>query len=245
MKSQIACLVLCSGFVFAQTPAIESPAAQKPIVVRWSLSDPRCTVVYLNGIGHEQFSDGARSIGVYTPIERDKNTYQVLVGVGNLRREALDVDPANMGGLSDDAPQMVMESIDADAKIAKENHSHHGWAILGAALAGGAAGAGSNKTATVNNSDGSTSTVTYHDDTATRQAARNAANNRVAIDARSAKESSHLLRRNTVLHGEEVFGFIYIQKPKGMSKKAHVGSFVVDLGDTIYVFPFANGAIPK
>ena len=150
-----------------------------------------------------------------------------------------------MGGLSDESPQLVMESIDADAKIAKQNHSHHGWAILGAALSGAAAGAGSNKTATVNNSDGSTSTVTYHDDTATRQASRDAANNRVAIDAKSATESSHLLRRNTVLHGESVFGFIYIQKPKGMGKKARVGSFVVDLGNTIYIFPYANGAIPN
>ena len=245
MRSQIACLVLCSGFLFAQAPAIQSPTTPKPIIVRWSLSDPRCTVVYVNGIGHEQFSDGGRLIGAYTPIEHDKSTYQVLIGVRNLGREALNVDPANMGGLSDDSPQMVMESIDADAKITKQNHSHHGWAILGAALSGAAAGASSNKTATVNNSDGSTSTVTYHDDTATRQANVNAANNRRAIDSKSAKEASHVLRRNTVLQGEDVFGFIYIQRPKGMSKKAHVGGFVVDLGDTFYIFPYANGAIPK
>ena len=61
--------------------------------------------------------------------------------------------------------------------------------MLGAGLSGFAAGYGSNTTATVQNSNGSTSTVTLHDNAGARQAEQDAANNRIAINTRSATEA--------------------------------------------------------
>lgn len=268
MRIQIACLMLCCGRLFAQaadpaaggdifdqvsaqgaTPtAVESSPAAKPVVVRWDTSDPRCTTIYTDGRARERITDNGRIIDVWAPElrnERDKRIYSVLVRVQNFRDEVVDVDPVHMGGLTDGSPHLLMDTIDADAMIASENRSRGRWAAVGAGLSGFAAGYGNNTTATVQNSDGSTSTVTVHDNAGTRQAEQDAANNRASINATSASEASIVLRRNTVAKAGGVAGRVYIFKPKGAGKKDHVGQFVDCLGNTIYVFPFVNGAIPK
>jgi hypothetical protein len=183
-------------------------------------------------------------LDIYLPTLRDKHTYTIMLGMVNLGTVPLDVDPANMGGLGSEAPSVVMKSVDGDALLMKENRHAHRWAILGAALSGAAAGA-STSTATVENSDGSTSNVTYHDPNATRAANADARANRDAIDGRTARVASTVLRHNTLGPGEFVVGFVYVERPKGMGKKDGMGQFVVDLGDTIYIFPFEQGRIPR
>jgi hypothetical protein len=232
-----------SNDIFDQV-ASESANTKKPEVLRWSLSDPRCTIIYTNGSPVERVSDNGHDINVMAPRVRDKHSYTVLVGVENWRQGALDVDPANMGGLTDESPQGVMLSIDGDKLLADENKSAHRRAIFGNALSGFAAGYGNNTTATVQNSDGTTTTATVHSSGNVSQAERDAANNRDAINSISASEASLMLRRNTVAQRGYVGGRVYVERPKRMSKKAHIGSFVIDLGDTIYIFPFVNGSVP-
>ena len=226
--------------VMAQT---DTPG--KPNVVTWNPSDAaHCLLVYSNGLAHEVISDRGRSIDVFAPTLANKHTYRVSVGIQNLAGGVIDVDPEKMGGVTDDATPIVMPSIDADARLAKEVQSARRRAMIGAALSGYAAGS-SSTTATIHNSDGTTSTATIHDNTATQQANTQAAANRASIDSRASAVSSTILRRNSVYPGNFATGFVYMDKPKGMGKKAHVAQFVVDLGETIYVFPFVNGAVPE
>lgn len=217
-------------------------AADKPRIVRWGPSEKECSVLYANGTARERITDAGRIIDVHAPILRDKHTFQVLVGVINVSNSDLDVNPDNMGGLAGDANAIVMRSVDGDARIDKATRSAHRWSMLGAALSGFGAGYGSS--ATVNNSDGSTSTVNYHDDSATRHVQQDAAAHHSTISATGALEGSRLLRHNTVAPGNFVMGYVYVEKPKEMSRKDRMGSFVVDFGDSIYIFPYVDGKIP-
>jgi hypothetical protein len=80
---------------------------------------------------------------------------------------------------------------------------------------------------------------------AVRQAQENGAANQAAIAGAHAAESGHVLRRNTVALASRVGGFVYLERPMAMGKKASIGSLVVNLVDTTYTFHYKNGSVPK
>ena len=227
-------ITLLSSLCYCQTPKR---------TVTWRSGSPGCQIIWTNGVPHEDLIDGARRINVFSPSLKDKKTFSILVLVENgIGLGSFEVNPAMMRASTDEIPQLELKSLSGDALIAEDARKSNRRAAIGAALSGFGAGM-SSTSGTIANSDGSTSTVTLHDTSAAQQAQRNAANTRAAINARSADESASLLRRNTLPEGGSVGGKVYMGRPKGMGKKAHIAQFVIDLGDVVYVFPFRDGEI--
>jgi hypothetical protein len=217
-------------------------SADKPKVVDWNRGYPNCTTIYVDGTPFERIVDGGRMIDVFTPILRDKHTYEVMVGVTNHGNANIDLDPSRFAALTNDASPIEMYPIDPDPKLAKEARSKGRWNTFATALA---AGSSANTQATVTDSRGNTSEVTVDNPDAARQAETNGAQRQAQIDANYATESSHVLRHNTIAPGARVGGFVYLAKPKGMNKKSRINALAVDLGDTIYIFHYENGEVPK
>lgn len=213
-------------------------------MLQWKQNDPCCSLIYSDGVAREHLADNGYEIDVWAPKVRDKSTYSVLVGIQNWTKGPVDVNPVRMGGLTDESTVGLMDSLDGDALVAKENGSAHRGSVIGNFLSGFAAGYSANQTAHVDYSDGTSGTVTVHDKSSVNEAEKEAIQRSKEIDNISAAESQLMLRRNTVAERGAVSGRVYIQRPK-MSKKAHVGCFVVELGDKLYLFPFVNGAIPS
>ena len=216
--------------------AILSPLlAQQPTTINWGDKGAPFRVIYINGTPVERFEDGKVRIDVFPAFTDRNHSYSVLVGVANTGSGELDVDPSRFSACGDDAQATVFPWVDGGTKIAKEEKS----ANRRAALAGGLAGFGAGiqqQTATVTNSDGSTSTVTYHDPSATQRVQDDAQHGKRARSDRFATLSSQVMRHSTVDPGQFALGRVYFESPKGESKKASIACVVVSLPAAEYRF---------
>lgn len=196
--------------------------------VIWDPGQSNCSVIYLNGSAMERIEDHGRVIDVFAPIRRDKHTFEVMVGVINGTKANIDVDPNKIGGFSDDFAQLPMASLDADSKIAKEERSQQRKVALGTAI-----------------SAGSASLNTQNDPLAVNRAEAKGTAEQVAISNAHSAESNRVLRHNTLAPGSHIGGFVYMERPTKMDKKANIGTLVVDLEGTMYIFHYEKGAVPK
>lgn len=241
MKSALLLTFLLPNCVaLAQDNAV--PA--KPATIVWNIKDPRCKVIYTNGVPRERFQTEKLTIDVWSPYLHDKQTEDIGIGINDVSSGEVDVDPRRFSAQANDAKHTLMPVIDADAKLAKEQQHVRRMQAIGAALSGFGAGM-SSQTATVNNSDGSTSQVTYHDPAATDRVNADAAANAAATTSHYKEVSRTILRRNTLTNGGFVIGDIYLERPKGLDKKAKVDAVAMYLGGTVYIFPFKEGHVPE
>lgn len=219
-------------------------AADPPKVVRWRADDPQCKVVFSDGIPYERFNSSSVLIDIQVPSTYDKHVNYLLVGVVNRSGADLEVNPAGWRAQAEDGDGTEMPVVDADSLFAKDQKKDSRRQAIGNALSGFGAGM-QQHTATVNNSDGSTSTVTYKDPNDVRNANASAASRATNLSGQYARMSSVVLRRNTVAPGGFVVGTVYFERPKGLNKKVAVGMVSVVIGDTTYLFPFHDGTVPK
>jgi hypothetical protein len=227
-------------FLFSST----CRAAEKPKVIKWQSGDACCKVVFSDGVAYERFSSSSILIDVHAPRVYDKHTDYVIVGVINSTGADLDVDPANWRAEAGDSASTDMPEVNADRLLTNDERKDRRRQMIGNALAGFGAGM-QTRTATVNNSDGSASTVTYKDPTDVQNVNASAAASAASLSGHYARMSSAVLRRNTVRTGEFVIGSVYFDRPKHLNKKTTIGNVALTIGDTIYVFPYKDGGVPK
>lgn len=213
-----------------------SARAQGHKTVRWGKA-PNFSISYYDGVPRERYDDSFLRIVVLPPStdRGNRGVFSVTIDITNRRREEIDVDPARFIALSSDPKDSKMTWIDGGQILAKEERSADRRRRIAAGLAGFGAGAGT-QTATVYNSDGSTSTVEYHDPTATDQVAADSRTRAKEIQDQFAMMQAHVLRRNTVSPGSYVVGNVYFQGRKGMNKKASIAELDIPIDGIIYQF---------
>lgn len=211
----------------------------------WNSSDHCCKVIYEDGRAREQFIDERVLIEVYPPTAYDKHSERarIIVYNGQHSTSDLDVNPAAVAASADDPAHTILHSASGDQILAKEERSANGRNALASALQGFGAGMESH-TATVNNPDGSTSTVTYHDPNDQRQANEDAATRASDIRNHYSSLSGTVLRRNTVRPGNFVEGYVYFARPKGLDKKIPLNAIAIYVAERTYIFPFEKGLVP-
>jgi hypothetical protein len=213
----------------------KSSPAQDITTINWGDKGAPFRTIYIDGRPVERFEDSKVRIDVFPAFTDGSHSYSALIGVVNMGSTELDVDPSRFFACGDDAQATVFPWVNGDAKIAKQEKSANRRAALAAGLAGFGAGM-QQETATVASSDGSTSTVTYHDPSATQRVQDDAQQGKKARGDRFATLSSQVMRHNTVEPGHFALGRVYFQSPKDESKKAAIACIVVRLSTADYRF---------
>jgi hypothetical protein len=207
---------------------------------------PCCKVIWENGKAFYVINDDGVSVMVSGPSNYSASLHSVYVSILATGNTPLDINPALFTAIADDPKHTALPYLDMDIKA--EHDRHHRAVISGIllALSAGASGAAaaSPQTATVNNSDGTSSTITYTDPNAqanaNAQAAANGAAARQNIQERYVAQTSGLLRHNTIEKGKFAAGVVYFQGPKGMkaTKKGFtpLAAIEIPINGTIYKF---------
>jgi len=219
------CLV---GLLLAQQP-------EKPVVV-WDSTSAGCKVMYLNGEPYEHMENAAVVVDVHPPRKKEKRIDSILIGVVNISQSELDVNPKTWSAVAGDAEATSMPYLDGGYVLRKEERHDRRMQAIGNGLSGFGAGMQTH-TATVSNSDGSSSTVTYHDSADTANANAAAANRSALMSQSYERASSAVLRRNTLSSGLFVVGTVFFDRPKGLKADIPVRSVDIELNGTIYRFP--------
>ncbi len=177
-----------------------------------------CTTTYRNGEIYKRITNGDTTVITGIPEATTKDVYRVWVGVRRDTNSTVLLDPRLTSVVLSDEASTTVLSADADQMLDKATkHAEH-MQRFGAAL--GAAGASlAQQDATVTNSDGSTSNVSFHDSSADARARDNAAFPASSLQQQYAELHSSILRKNTLEGGETVKGFIYFKKPKHLKGK--------------------------
>jgi hypothetical protein len=215
--------------------------SQEQKIVMWGTA-PNFSIIYHDGVPWEKYEDGLVRIIVLPPTEDSgsRRVYKVKLAITNRKKEDIDVDPARFIALSSDPKDSMMMWVDGGQIIAKEERKADRRRRTAAGFAGFAAGAGA-QTATIQNSDGSTSTVQYHDPSAADRVIAGSHARANEIQNRFAALDAHVLRRNTISSGNFAAGDVYFEGPKQMDKKATIAELDVSVDGTIYQFRWDKG----
>lgn len=203
-----------------------------------------CSVVYENGIAYFVIVDGSTSVVLSRMSDYSARIPSFYISIKNLGKLPLDVDPSLFSATENN--NTLLSYLDMDAKAAKDLKRHNKNSLLLMMLVGGLNGAAAAQpqVATVNNSNGSNSTVTYVDPNAQIEANDRTAQLGSQVRSRNNEifETStiNVLRRNTLQENGSVAGVVYFASPSGMkaAKKASIPMQHVDivLDGTIYRF---------
>ena len=192
-----------------------------------------CTVIYVNGVPYWTITDGAITVSVGMPQIYDKHYFAQMVFISNSGDTPIEVNPATITATGTDSS--LLASVNGDAVIEKKHRSAIHRNMWASALAGAGAGVSQN-TATVQNSDGTSSTVTYHDPQADADARNAAASRRDSIDAKYQASAGTILRRNTLFKGGSAGGLVLFERPKSMDKRGSLATTTIIAGNTTFYF---------
>src|ERR1700733_557312 len=206
-------LFLClSSFTFSQNVL--------PVITY--ADGPCCRTIWSNGKASYLIQDQNVSVLVSGPSNYSASLHSVWISVRQDGDTILDIDPTKFVATADDSNQTLLPYLDMDAK-AEHDRKHKrmvGGILLAISAGASGAAAASPQTATVNNSDGTSSTITYTDPNAQARANAQAAENgkamRSNIQAHYEAQTSGLLRHTTSSKGVIVSGTVYFQGPKHM-----------------------------
>lgn len=183
-------------------------------------------------------ADGNTVVKIDDPVNRGHGEFSVDLTVAQFDSGMAEVIPEDFSALFSDAAHTRLVFANRDQEI--DHHAKKSmWAgVLLAGMAGAAAA--QPQTATVNNSDGTSSTITYTDPVAQQRANEQAAETGHAIRQRAIDAKVGLLHRNTVEPGQSVSGTVFFKRVKGSNVK--IGSkdrlFAVDIPINGVVFRF-------
>ena len=208
------------------------------------VSPESCRVEYSNGNIFEIITKAQLEISMQVPVRGEKERFSVFVSLSNNRMSSVDVNPAVFRArLNDSNDTNDLELTDMDAVLSKEQRSAQKRQAMADAF--GAVGASySTKTATVHNSDGTNSTVNYHNPDADTSASNTSANQHARLTNYYQSASATLLRRNTVQPSSTIRGFIYFTAPKHTNKKISLQQIILKVGTDDYTF-YWQDAEPK
>ena len=201
--------------------ALVVPASPQSQTVTFT-NGPCCKVVWENGHGFYSIQDQDVLVTVSGPSNYSASLHSVFVSVAVLGKYPKDVNPQMFRAIANDADHTILPYLDMDQKAAHDRHRRSVSSGILLAIAGGASGAAAAQpqNVTVNNSNGTSSTITYTD-----PSAQNAANAQTSASVEASHqavqrsyeaETQGLLRRNTVAEGKSVAGVVYFQGPKKM-----------------------------
>jgi hypothetical protein len=182
----------------------------------------RCRTIWHNGKASYLIQDANVSILVSAASNYSASLHSVWVSVRQDGESTLDIDPTKFEAFADDEPHTALPYLDMDAK---EEHDRKHKYIVGRNTLGNLAGASGGaaatpQTATVNNSDGTSSTITCTDPNAqaksNAQAQANEERIRSNIQAHDESQTSGLLRHTTSYKGIVISGTVYFQGPNHM-----------------------------
>jgi hypothetical protein len=195
-------------------------ALAQPSVVTFSPGEC-CSTIYQDGKAYHVIRDANVSVMVSASANYSARLHSVFVSVLQLSDTPVDVNPATFSATAEDVNQTVLPYLDEDERAEKERKHKRACLVFCLLLAlAPLVLPASPQTATVNNSDGTSSTITYTDPNA--QARTNAQateqGNEVRQSIRAAHDAkvSNLLRRNTLQKGGSASGVVYFEGPKGM-----------------------------
>lgn len=226
--------VILTGAASAQT--------QTPTVVNWRNGAPNSDVILRNGRGLLILHQAGLSVVVNLEVRRPRQV--VIVYVRNGTGQRIELVPSEMNfELADlDGGTFVYQDPD---KVAASIRRVSPWAYLFVGMAGMATQQ-SHTPGTVNMPGGNTafinSTTTAPDTAARERAIDNLNEARAAKEVAASKVQDVALRENTVLPGEEVWGYVFFCPPKHYSKAYGKGKLEavlrVPVGDYVFEFPF-------
>lgn len=227
-------------FLLVGLCAIPSLCQSHTEVVTWGEKGAPFKIEYFNGHPEEVLHTASVWINVFEPLQMGKRLYAATVQVSNPGQNDIDVDPSIFSGCLDDERHSELIWTDGDRVIGKQERSARRRSAIAAGLASFGAAA-QTQTATVENSDGSSSTVRYHDPATDEEARKNANRTSDSISRRYAGFASVVLRRNTVSPGGDVIGRVYFSAQKGAPKKAQISEVDVRIGGVMYRFVWDRG----
>jgi hypothetical protein len=224
---------------------LAAPALSQAPVVLFA-DAPCCLTVWRDGKASYVIRDANVTVIISGSSNYSVSLHSVEVAVRQDGDIPLDVNPANFSVVASDPNHTVLPYLDMDTKAAKDrkHNSFLSGLLVGITAAASGAAAGLPQTATVNNSDGTSSTITYTDPNAQANAnAQAQANSKVAsagVAAKYVAQTAGLLRRNTLHKDEIVSGTVYFQGPKGMKATKHgftpLASIDIPINGIIYRF---------
>jgi hypothetical protein len=128
---------------------------------------PCCRVVWQDGKAFYVMQDANTTVVISGPSNYSASLHSVQIQIRQDGDTPIDVDPARFEAVAEDPQHTQLAYLDMNAKA---THNRKRRAIISGILLGisaGASGAAASmpQTATVNNSDGTSSTITYTDPT--------------------------------------------------------------------------------
>ena len=212
---RLAVLLLLSFPAFGQY-------SNDPRIITFNASDSKCCKIsFVDGKRFIQMQDGDTLVGISEPINSGHGEFSVYVAISELGTGTAEVVPTDFSAWYSDPPHTRFPYMDRDAEVDRKT-KHSMWlGILAAGLGG--ASAGSPRQASINNSDGTSSTVTYTDPNAQSLANAQSAQTFQAIKQRSIDAKTGLLHRNTVGQGASAGGVVFFKKPNS-TKEALIKS---------------------
>ncbi|HMF65760.1 MAG TPA: hypothetical protein VK608_16860 [Edaphobacter sp.] len=231
---------------FIALPVCAECLGQSQLKVVSFVDGPCCKVVWQNGKAFYLIQDENVSVMVSGPSNYSARLHSVYVQVRQDGDGPLDVNPADFKVIADDDAKTEIPYLDMDVK-AEHDRKHKSLIsgiLLGIASGASGAAAAAPQMATVNNSDGTSSTITYSDPAAqanaNAEARADGKNARANIQAVYDAKTSGLLRHNTLQKSQIASGNVYFEGPKGMknAKKDFTPLVSIDIliNGTIYRF---------
>jgi len=208
-----------------------SNMAKSSDVIRWQEGASNSDSIMSDGQEVKVISSDSVTVSV-TLIERKNWIPHALVMVENKKTERFLVDPGNWTLNVVGPKPIVLRSREPEA-LARSLENRGEWAAaIGTATASMAT---TQSTATIRNSDGTTSTatITGPDKAAQQRAATNAREQRVTLASVAEYVRTSSLRPNTLFPKQSISGIVWFEAKK---YKQVVLTIIVD--GTTYEFPF-------
>jgi hypothetical protein len=220
----------------------------KPALAQYP-NNPKILIYDQNDKEHcrEFFNDGTRFIGMFdgplsvavsVPVNHGHGKFSVYVIVAQQGPGVAEVIPSDFSAWYTDPPHTRFPYLDRDAEIDDEAKRSTIAAVIIAGMGGAAAA--QPVQATVHNSNGTSSTVTYTDPTAQQRANEQAA--KLIDDSRRSEASDRngILHRNTIPDGHSVEGLVFFKKPHSsplkVGSKDHLFAVDIPINGVVYRF---------
>lgn len=212
---------------------------KNPKIITFNAKDSSCCkILFVDGKRFVQVTEGDTVVGIGEPVNDGHGEFSVFVAVTQMGTGTAEVIPTDFSALYTDPSHTRFPYLDRDKEVDRRARKSMWVGILAAGLSGAAAA--TPQQATVNNSNGTSSTVTYTDPNAQARVNQQSAATNEAIRQNAANAKSELLRRNTVTSGATASGIVFFKKPK--SSKVKVGKrdglFAIDIPVNGVVFRF-------
>lgn len=213
--------------------------SDNPKIITFKAKDANCCkILFADGKRFIQITNRDTIVGIGEPVNEGHGEFSVFVAVTQGESGTAEVIPTDFSAWYTDPPHTRFPYVDRDDEVDGHARKSMWLGILAAGLSGAAAA--TPQQASVHNSDGTNSTVTYTDPNAQARVNQQSAATNEAIRQNAADAKSGLFHRNTVTPGTTVSGIVFFKKPK--KSKVKVGKkdrlFAVDIPINGVVYRF-------